>query len=149
MLFLVVYLAQKGYLTIKQTENSFILKKNKDYDGLNEDEAEFLRDLFKDGSSVTRKGLEDSFYKTIDSIMGRKNHFENRKVLFHENSINKGWINWVVVILSFLALITKPVGDYEMNFLAGLFAAAGIAVANIFLFYFAFRREKLLYCGVF
>lgn len=26
---LVVYLAQKGYLTIKQTENSFILKKTK------------------------------------------------------------------------------------------------------------------------
>lgn len=145
---LVVYLAQKGYLTIKQTENSFILKKNKDYDGLNEDEAEFLRDLFKNGSSVTRKGLEDSFYKTIDSIMGRKNHFENRKVLFHENSINKSWIHWVVVILSFLALITKPVGDYEMNFLAGLFVAVGTAVANIFLFYFAFRPGKkfLLRC---
>ena len=66
---LLIYLANKGYLTIEEKgKANFILTKVKDYDGINEIERIFLDGLFEKKISVEKKDLENSFYKTINSI---------------------------------------------------------------------------------
>ena len=66
---LLIYLANKGYLTIQEKgKSNFILTKVKDYDGTNEIERIFLNGLFEKKDKVEKKDLENSFYKTINSI---------------------------------------------------------------------------------
>ncbi len=115
MVSLVVYLANKGYLTIKEKEEegllfgkkkTFWLFKEKDYDGDNEVERVFLNGLFRNRNIVSKANLENSFYKTINLLVQMENSKENKHKIFEKNSINKSWLLYLMMIaVLFLALL--------------------------------------------
>ena len=64
---MVVYLANKGYLTIDIDGENFTLTKLKDYDGKNESERIFMNGLFNNDhpDKVAKAELEGEFYTTV------------------------------------------------------------------------------------
>ncbi|MCG5079357.1 DUF2207 domain-containing protein, partial [Candidatus Saccharibacteria bacterium] len=68
---MVVYLANKGYLTIDIDGENFTLTKLKDYDGQNESERIFMNGLFNNDhpSKVAKAELEGEFYKTVSAAI--------------------------------------------------------------------------------
>lgn len=60
---LVVYLAQKGYLSIAGQGKDFVLHKQKEYDGNNRVERIFFHNLFANREMVTKSDLKNSFIK--------------------------------------------------------------------------------------
>ena len=66
---MVVYLANKGYLTIDIDGENFTLTKLKDYDGQNESERIFMNGLFNNDhpNKVAKAELEGEFYKTVSA----------------------------------------------------------------------------------
>ena len=64
---MVVYLANKGYLTIDIDGENFTLTKLKDYDGQNESERIFMNGLFNNDhpNKVAKAELEGEFYTTV------------------------------------------------------------------------------------
>lgn len=124
---LLIYLANKGYLKIEETENKvlflsskgFKITKLKEYDGDNACEEIFFEGLFKGGKqTVTENDLYDEFYKTLGKINSKINSRENRNKIFEKISNRK--IKWIVLmIITIFCLITiKPVVDYSSE---GLF----------------------------
>ena len=68
---MVVYLANKGYLTIDIDGENFTLTKLKDYDGKNESERIFMNGLFNNDhpNKVAKAELEGEFYKTVSAAI--------------------------------------------------------------------------------
>lgn len=68
---MVVYLANKGYLTIDIDGENFTLTKLKDYDGQNESERIFMNGLFNNDhpNKVAKAELEGEFYKTVSATI--------------------------------------------------------------------------------
>lgn len=139
---MLLYLANKGYLEISEpgyyhpqgqgsmgmqgdngfssaskpgmsgSKDDFIISKKKNYDGNNTGERVFLNGLFKEKDVVTKKDLEDKFYKTVSSIIGIINTKENKRTIFEKSSLGKGFIFAIMIIIS-MFLIHYPVA--EMN----------------------------------
>ncbi len=124
---LIVYLAQKGYIDIVEGENKkdFTLVKKKPYDGDNSVEQMFMDGLFLSGDMVKKKNLENKFYKTIEAICHKVNAKENKTKLFYANSINKGWILWLMSFVLFFSAGFMPVYDYTGSFTTALFSSLG------------------------
>lgn len=155
---LIVYLAQRGYIEIqegtkKKPGKGFTLIRKKTYDGLNETERIFMEGLFAKGSEVTKKDLENSFYKTINKITAMVGCRKNKEKIFYANSINKGWILWVLAVLTCVVAGFVPVHDYEYSVLMGmgLPAAVGVAVmlSSVCLFSHGKIVGRILSCVVF
>ena len=136
VLSLLIYLANKGYLTIEETEESglfskkkgFKLKKLKDYNGSDSNEKTFFNGLFKGGKTeVTSKDLYDKFYKTTTSIMSNVNTTENKRKIFEK----RGGIIALAVLMTIasMILISLPpfldMGDYEMMIFSVVFPGIG------------------------
>ena len=68
---MVVYLANKGYLTIDIDGEDVTLTKLKDYDGKNESERIFMNGLFNNDhpNKVAKAELEGEFYKTVSAAI--------------------------------------------------------------------------------
>ena len=90
---LLIYLADKGYIKIEETEekvlfsksNGFRITKLKEYDGDNEVEKIFFNGLFKrKKESVTEDDLYDEFYRTLDRIEEKLNSKEGYKAISKE-----------------------------------------------------------------
>ena len=128
---LIVYLAQKGYIEIREgkREKDFILVRKKMYDGFNEAERIFMEGLFAKGSEVTKSDLQNSFYKTIETITSMMNSRKNKEKIFYANSINKGWILWLLAGVTCLLAGFLPVKDYEYSFVTGILCPVGVGVA--------------------
>lgn len=125
---LLIYLANKGYLKIEETEAKGILKKSKgfritkikDYDGNDENEKIFFNGLFKyrknsdtEKISVTANDLYDNFYTTLDKIKRNLNSKENKNKIFESFSIGKRkWLRIMAVVL-FILITVKPVLEYS------------------------------------
>lgn len=123
---LLVYLAQKGYLKIREEgKKKFVIEKVKEYNGFNDVERVFFQGLFSKGDTVTKSELQNSFYKTVNLARGMVDNRENRKKIFYANSINKGWILWLLTIISFALMMMVPIGDYLFSTLLGLGVGAG------------------------
>ena len=73
-----------------------------EYNGTNKAEKLFMDGLFSSFNRVDKIDLEDSYYKTINSIKSEVNSRENKEKLFYANSINKGRILWMLSILACL-----------------------------------------------
>lgn len=132
---LIVYLAQRGYIEIregtkKKAGKGFTLVRRKMYDGVNAAERIFMDGLFAKGSEVTKSDLENSFYKTINKITSLVGHRKNKEKIFYANSINKGWILWLLAIATCVLAGFVPVNDYQYSVLLGLGYpfAVGLAV---------------------
>lgn len=129
---LVVYLAQKGYIEIQEgtdrKKKQFILVRKKPYDGTNEVERVFMNGLFRSGNTVHKKDLENKFYKTINSIVSMVDNKKNRQVIFYANSLNKGWILWLLSLAVFFLAGFLPVYQYQYSFIYGITAAVGVGL---------------------
>ena len=121
---LLVYLAQKGYITIHEEakkgllskSTGFILQKTREYDGNNGAERLFMQDLFALSDRVEKKDLEDKFYKTVNKILRLMNSKKNMEVLFYANSINKQVICGAMAIVVFVMAAFKPLYDYSYSY---------------------------------
>ena len=132
---LLVYMAQKGYLKIREEgKKDFVIEKVKDYTGFNDVERVFFQGLFSKGNTVTKSDLQNSFYKTVNLARGMVDNRENKKKIFYANSINKGWILWLLTIASFVLALTVPVGDYLFSSLLGMGVGAGFGVISCIAF---------------
>lgn len=134
---LIVYLAQKGYIEIKEGTDKkpgkdFTLIRKKMYDGSNEIEREFMDGLFAKGTVVTKSDLENSFYKTVNSIRSKVGSRKNKEKIFYANSINKGWILWLLAGLTCVLAGFLPVKDYEYSVVAGLIIP--LAIGGVVMF---------------
>jgi len=146
---LLIYLANKGYIKIEETEKKGLFGKEKDfritklkeYDGDNENERLFLKGLFKksniEKTSVTSSDLYDNFYTTLNRITANLNSQKNKRHIFEKLPIKM--IIWLIlmVILIFLLITVKPVlenADGESLLFWLLFPGIGFPILFIFLF---------------
>jgi uncharacterized membrane protein len=136
---LLVYLANKGYIKIDETEKKVLFAKSKgfritkvkEYDGEDENERIFLNGLFKNKDSVTASDLYDRFYITLGSIKRNLNSKENKQKIFDKNAT--GMKKWLVpmIIAIFILIIFKPVieySDFEEAMIALIFTGVGFSV---------------------
>lgn len=144
---LIVFLAQKGYIEIREDTGSkwikgFILIKKKDYDGLNQSERMFMQGLFAKGNVVTKKDLVNTFYKTVNSIVSQiKKQFKHK--IFYADSLNKNWILYLMLAAVFLAAGYQPVYNYEFNMLAAIGYPLGAAFVYTCIFSILFSNGNL------
>lgn len=119
---LLIYLASKGYLSIKETENKalfastkdFTIYKLKEYDGTNEIEKLFFDGLFRTRSSVTSSDLTNRFYITVNRIKKLLNKKENKTKIFDKKSLQlRGFIIPMMLII-FILITVKPFYDAGM-----------------------------------
>lgn len=127
---LIVYLAQKGYIEIQEgtdkRKKEFTLVRKRMYDGTNEAEREFMNGLFRTGDTVRKKDLENRFYRTINRIVAMVDNKKNKKKIFYANSINKGWILWLLALTGFVLAGIIPVYQYEYSILTAIAVSAGV-----------------------
>lgn len=151
---LIVYLAQKGYIKIQQgtekkpNKNTFTLIKVRDYDGNNEVERTFMQGLFSKKSQVTKRDLENSFYKTIRLIVGMVDNKTNRQVLFTKESINKGWILLLFTVAVYALAGWKPALDYYIDFFEGSLAFLIPSAVFSVVFFVMFRPMKTILLNI-
>lgn len=140
VLSLLIYLADKGYLTIEplpdwhgslEKTKKFCFHKVKEYDGDNICERVFLEGLFRGGTSVRSKDLEKKFYLTVKEVAAYERGFTSELVS------RKGRGPITLMILASLALMYMPAMKYGgfFNYLATLWGKTligfWIAVAAI------------------
>lgn len=131
---LLIYLANKGYIKISETEEKslfskykgFKITKLKEYDGNNINEQIFLNGLFTKSPSitslfsknsestttdnineVTSNDLYDNFYITKDRILSNINNKENKNKIFEKSASSKT-IFIILMIIATYGLITIP-----------------------------------------
>ena len=88
---MVVYLANKGYLTIDIDGENFTLTKLKDYDGKNESERIFMNGLFNNDhpNKVAKAELEGEFYKTVSATISTISRGRLKTELFTKKNPTK------------------------------------------------------------
>ncbi len=133
---LLIYLANKGYIKIAETEEKSLFSKSKgfkitklkEYDGNNINEQIFLNGLFTKKISisisslfnkndeqettdnineVTSMDLYDNFYITMNRILSNINNKENRNKIFEKSASSKK-IFIILMIIATYCLITIP-----------------------------------------
>jgi len=138
---LLIYLANQGYLTIEEKgKSSFILTKTKDYDGTNEIERIFLEGLFEKKNTVKEKDLENSFYKTINSI---SLHLPQVKSKIYKKvwpvRLIMGLLLFINVILSLGYFLLK---EEMVYFIIGLFITIFTILISTILSYSVTKAKK-------
>ncbi len=113
---LLIYLANKGFISIKETtagklfkKKSFELTKLKDYDLDNKQEKTFMNGLFKTKNVVTEQDLAEKFYTTITSITRSVNTTKNKKTIF-DLTYNTKKIH--IFVLAAITLVLSSLGIY-------------------------------------
>ncbi len=153
---LLIYLANKGYLKISETEEENLFSKSKgfkiiklkEYDGDNVNERLFFNGLFTKKtrvglftksseqevlsiSEVTSADLYDNFYITMNKILSNINHKENKKKIFEESATNKSSIIKYMIIATYCLITIPPFieyGDFSLIFFALLFPGIGFTL---------------------
>lgn len=118
---LLIYLANKGYLKIEETEekilfskiSSFKVIKLKDYDGENVNERIFLEGLFESGDIVTSSQLTNKFYITLNKILKNINGKENKYKIFEKTAASKSTLVLLFIIATLMSMIVIPTLVYS------------------------------------
>lgn len=111
---LLIYLANKGYLKIAETNlinsyyKDFKITKLKKYDGNNINEKIFLDELFYIKDEVTSEDLYKKFYKTTNKILSNINIKENKNKIFEKFTPIINLIIIVMIIITFLCMTIPP-----------------------------------------
>ena len=123
---LLVYLADKGYLKIEETEEKgvfttskgFKITKVREYDGTNKYEKMFFDGLFKNyRDSVTNSDLYNDFYVTLNKIKTKMNSKENKEKIFKKSASSKIIFLILMVLVLYLIITIKPVIEYDSELL--------------------------------
>lgn len=119
---LLIYLADKGYIQISETEEKFLfssskgfkITKLKEYDGNNVNERLFLEGLFKKSNynEVTLSELYNNFYITVNQILTNVNNKENKQKIFEKKSTNKKIFVILLMLASYILITTIPTLTY-------------------------------------
>ncbi len=153
---LLIYLANKGYIKIVETEEKslfskakgFKIIKLKDYDGDNVNERLFLNGLFAmrrlntssaDNSinqnttptlEVTSADLYDKFYITMSNILLNINNKENKNKILEKSASSKAKFIIFMIIATYCLITIPPVLEYGESSLlvALLFPGIGFTV---------------------
>ena len=161
---LLIYLANKGYIEIIETEekslfskkNSFKIKKLKEYDGKDKNEKLFLEGLFTPKETlndillgetdkkkekleeVTPDDLYDNFYKTINKILYNVNTSTRINKLFDKKATSKIWLIVLMVIISFFMITIPPMYEYGRTndeiIISFIFTTVGFSIFFLSLF---------------
>ncbi len=145
---LLIYLANKGYIQITETNKKalfsnsqdFKITKLKDYDGNNINERLFLQNLFNASSiigvniqqdQVSLSELYNNFYPTVDKILININSKENKEKIFEKKSLSKKKHIIIMMLISYLIITAIPIinyGDPSNLIVALIFPSIGFAV---------------------
>ena len=160
---LLIYLANKGYLKISETEEKSLFSKSKgfkitklkEYDGNNINEQLFLNGLFNKKTSftslfsknmespnniideVTSMELCDRFYITMDKIISNINNKENRNKIFEKSASSKKIFIILMIIITYCLITIPPIinnGEPRMLPVAILFPGIGFTLMFSMLF---------------
>ncbi len=161
---LLIYLANKGYIKITETEEKVLFFKHKDfkitklkeYDGDNINEELFLKGLFLKKNSiislfldkyevtsedtlneVTSTDLYDSFYITMNDILSNINNKENKYKIYEKSASNKKIFIILMMIATYLLITIPPIvlfGQAEIIPFATIFPVIGFTVLFVFVF---------------
>lgn len=140
---LLIYLANKGYIKIKETERKSLFFKYKDfkiiklkeYDGNNINEDLFLHGLFSRKNSTvftplaetsdttypnetTSLDLYDSFYITMDKILSNINTKESKNTIYEKSTSNKKKFIILMMIATYFLITIPPIilfGQGQIN----------------------------------
>ena len=114
------------------TENDFVIKKIKDYDGTDIHEQWFMEGLFEYGrTEVTSRMLLNQFYLTNNRILGDINNKQNKERLFEKTASSKKIFIILMVAISYCLITIPPVLNYGQTnalFFTLLFPSIGFAV---------------------
>ncbi len=126
---LLIYLANKGYIRIEETEEKAIFRMKKTiritelkyYDGTDPNELQFLAGLFKGIKktpngvrSVTVGQLYDKFYTTTNHILHEEQ--KKSKELFESNTGGKSVLIMLMILASAVLISLPPILTYDMPF---------------------------------
>ncbi len=161
---LLIYLANKGYIKITETEkkvlffkySGFKITKLKEYDGDNINEELFLKGLFLKKNSiislfldkyeatsedtlkeVTSADLYDSFYVTMNKILSNISNKKNKYKIYEKSASNKKIFIILMMIATYLLITIPPIvlfGQAEIIPFATIFPAIGFTVLFVFVF---------------
>ena len=123
---LLIYLADKGYLQIEESERkvafwkekSFRIIKIRDYDGVDPEEKKFFEGLFRDAeevngeTAVTSGQLYDRFYTTTEEIIRDVKSAENMDKVFETGTAGKSLLIGIFTVISVFAIFIPPVFTY-------------------------------------
>jgi uncharacterized membrane protein len=102
VLSLAVYLANKGYIRIKEApDRSLIFEKIREYGGNNESERLFMNGIFEGTTVATSASISNSFYSAMEQIKSVVGNSQNENKLFEKNSIDK---QSILLILNFIII---------------------------------------------
>ncbi len=154
---LLIYLANKGYIKITETETKSLFSKSKgfkitklkEYDGNNENEKKFLKGLFtKDLFStymfeeednnesnnineVTSSDLYNNFYITMNEILHNINCKKNKNEIFNKTASSKIIFVILMIIITFCLITIPPIiesGNSGLLIIALLFPGIGFSL---------------------
>ena len=103
---LLIYLANKGYLKIEETEETGLFSKSKGF------KIKLSMEKGKSKRFVTASDLYDNFYTTLDRIKSKINSKENKHKIFESTSSGK--CKWLIlmIIAIFILITVKPMLEY-------------------------------------
>ncbi|MDD6224344.1 MAG: DUF2207 domain-containing protein, partial [bacterium] len=171
---LLIYLANKGYIRIAETEEKslfskykgFKVTKLKEYDGNNINERIFLNGLFTRRPSytslfsktsetptdsineVTSTDLYDNFYITMHKILSNINNKENKNKLFEKSASGKIIFILLMIIATYCLITIPPVltyGKANMLMVALLFPGFGFILGFTLMFSLLFGGAQTIY----
>ncbi len=133
---LLIYLGNKGYLTIEEIDkkgflsrkNDFRIHKGKPYDGKNRAENLFLKGLFNKGDIVSASDLRNSFYITVQEINKITNDRKNKNMIYIYKTMQKLLIR-LMMLLTIVVVIGITLYEYFDGF-------AGVIVGIVFVVFF-------------
>lgn len=95
---LLIELANEGYLTIDDDKSgSYVIKKVKSYDGVDQSKKTFMKGLFAFGDTTYKSRLENDFYVYVDMIKNSYNTGKNKKNVFMKNSLWMRAVCWLLI----------------------------------------------------
>ena len=144
---LLIYLANKGYVSIREKESSdgqqkndnFVITRLRPYDGDDENERLFMEGLFAcksaDSSesdlpvSVTFDDLYDRFYMTMNTIIMNKNSSkENYNLVFEKSTLpRQRMITVLMLVVYIMTMLPINMTSHEFPLWLLLFPLAAIA----------------------
>lgn len=161
---LLIYLANKGYIKITESQRKSLFSKYKDfkitrlkeYDGDNVNEELFLKGLFLKKSSiislfldkyeatsedtlneVTSSDLYDNFYITMNKISSNIDNNENKYKIYEKDTSNKKIFIILMIIFTYLLITIPPIilfGQIEIIPFVIIFPIIGFTVLFISVF---------------
>lgn len=161
---LLIYLANKGYIKITESQRKSLFSKYKDfkitklkeYDGNNINEKLFLKGLFLKQSSiislfldkyeatsedtlneVTSSDLYDNFYITMNKISSNIDNKENKYKIYEKSASRKKIFIILMIIVTYLLITIPPIilfGQIEIIPFAIIFPIIGFTVLCISVF---------------